>query len=369
MDTVCSTDDSMESVENLPETLMMFISSTSMLRSADQLETSELNYSNQAQQSTCPAVVRSAGEMGVSSTNDEEVVNADTATANVRDGPSFGISGGSIGMGASHEAEIHGTDASVHRADSVAGEVEAVAEITENQGQTGEFAPDPGLMGDYVPEEVDRGDRNGDSQDLTSRSVGRADSGSKIVGSAKAESIESGEKLCQTCNLCSRIVLTLFFPAMLLSVLPMKHPKRKLPKIMHQLLMIADSSSQAICLTTGPPIGESNYEEAGSSGSSSSNTGAVALCGWQLTLDALDSFQSLGHVPVQTVESESAASLYKSLARHSLANIMGITECGTWRDLQSGLGPEMLKYPAGQLCRLGQYTSKLSGKELFFHGG
>lgn len=86
----------------------------------------------------------------------------------------------------------------------------------------------------------------------------------------------------------------------------------------------------------GPPIGESNYEEAvefdpikhhnffcpwvngnvaaagcSNSGSSSSNSGAIALCGWQLTLDALDSFQSLGHIPVQTVESESAASLYK----------------------------------------------------------
>lgn len=89
-------------------------------------------------------------------------------------------------------------------------------------------------------------------------------------------------------------------------------------------------------MLSGPPIGESNYEEAvefdpikhhnffcpwvngnvaaagcSNSGSSSSNSGAIALCGWQLTLDALDSFQSLGHVPVQTVESESAASLYK----------------------------------------------------------
>ena len=45
------------------------------------------------------------------------------------------------------------------------------------------------------------------------------------------------------------------------------------------------------------------------SGSSSSST--VALCGWQLSLDALDTFQSLGHVPNQTMQSESAASLYK----------------------------------------------------------
>lgn len=86
----------------------------------------------------------------------------------------------------------------------------------------------------------------------------------------------------------------------------------------------------------GPPNGESNYEEAvefdpikhhnyfcpwvngnvaaagcSSSSGSSSSAGAVALCGWQLTLDALDTVQSLGHLPIQTVESESAASLYK----------------------------------------------------------
>lgn len=45
------------------------------------------------------------------------------------------------------------------------------------------------------------------------------------------------------------------------------------------------------------------------SNSSSSSAGALALCGWQLTLDALDGFQTLD--PNQTVESESAASLYK----------------------------------------------------------
>ena len=44
---------------------------------------------------------------------------------------------------------------------------------------------------------------------------------------------------------------------------------------------------------------------------SSSGVGSVALCGWQLTLDALDSFQSLGHLPLQTLESESAASMCK----------------------------------------------------------
>lgn len=85
----------------------------------------------------------------------------------------------------------------------------------------------------------------------------------------------------------------------------------------------------------GPPKGESNYEEAtefdpiahhnqfcpwvngnvaaaGCNSSGSSNSAdAIALCGWQLTLDALDTLRSLGHIPIQTVQSESAASLYK----------------------------------------------------------
>lgn len=44
---------------------------------------------------------------------------------------------------------------------------------------------------------------------------------------------------------------------------------------------------------------------------SSSGVSAMALCGWKLTLDALEEFQSIGHVPNQVRESESAASLYK----------------------------------------------------------
>lgn len=47
------------------------------------------------------------------------------------------------------------------------------------------------------------------------------------------------------------------------------------------------------------------------SDTASSSSTPVALCGWQLTLDALDALQSLGHVPNQTMQSESAASLCK----------------------------------------------------------
>lgn len=42
-----------------------------------------------------------------------------------------------------------------------------------------------------------------------------------------------------------------------------------------------------------------------------SSGGAMALCGWQLTIDALDAYHTQGHIPAATMESESAASLYK----------------------------------------------------------
>lgn len=178
MDTICHSDndDSMESVENYPG----FVDeanypSTSAVKSPDLNDTSDLNVSIQAQQSTCPPMVRVSGEIGVSSTNDEEVLNTDTTTVHIRDGVSFGISGGSVGMGASHEAEIHGSDALIHRTDSVVGDMEPepVTGVTENQeGQTGEFFP----------------------EELGQEYSGREDSGSKIVGSVKAESVESGEK-------------------------------------------------------------------------------------------------------------------------------------------------------------------------------
>ncbi|XP_057473831.1 uncharacterized protein LOC130762189 [Actinidia eriantha] len=364
MDTVCHNagSDSMESVENYPGDVDdVHFPSMTMYRNPDLNDTSELNYSNQAQQSTCPAALRISGEMGVSSTNDgEEVLNTDTTTAHGRDVPSFGISGGSVGMGASHEAEIHGNDVSVHRADSVVGDVEPIAEVTENQGQTGEYAPDPGLMGDFVPEEMGREDPHGDSQDLMFQPVGRAYSGSKIFGSAKAESVESGEKTSDMNILpqensthpsfsCNAIVCSGYEAS--------KEEVTQAGKASPTDDCAYPESSYLVANGIGPPNGESNYEEAvefdplkhhnyfcpwvngnvaaagcSSSSGSSSSAGAIALCGWQLTLDVLDAFQSLGHVPAQTVESESAASLYKDdhltpsrklLTRHSFSKSRG----------------------------------------------
>ncbi|KAI4300024.1 hypothetical protein L6164_033443 [Bauhinia variegata] len=344
MDTVCHSvnDDSMESVENYPRDLDdAHFPSSSTYGNVDMNETSELNNSNQVQQSTCLQTATEVvpGEMGISSTNyEEEVFNAETVTAQARDGISFGISGGSVGMCASHEAEIHGADISVHRTGSVVGDMEPRVEDAENQGQTGESAPDPGLMDEIVPEDLNREDPNGDSQEMMSRSAGRTDSGSKIGGSTKAESVESGEKSGQNCNLppvnsscpsqsCNAVVCS--------GGEDTKEENIKGGKSSFTNNFALFESEFAIANGIGPPKGESNYEEAVefdpiiyhnqycpwvngnvaaagcASSSPSTSSDPIALCGWQLTLDALDAFRSLGHNAIQTVQSESAASLYK----------------------------------------------------------
>ncbi|XP_021743278.1 uncharacterized protein LOC110709377 [Chenopodium quinoa] len=341
MDTICHSadDDSMESVENHPGDVDdINFPSVAMDKNADTIDTSDLNYSNQAQQSACfqPAAVQAGGEIGVSSTNDDdEVLNTDTITAPARDGPSIGVSGGSVGMGASHEAEIHGTDVFANRSDSGVGDVELIAEVVENQGQTGEFAPERRSRDGFI-EVMNKEDPHGDSQDVVSRSMGRADSGSKVVGSRKAESVESGEKNSEMQVLAQE---------------PSVHPSLSCNAIMYSGIEASKEevsqggkqspadegaypeSDYMTTNGTGPPNGASNFEgaefdpikhhnsfcpwvngnvaAAGCSTVASSSAGVVALCGWQLTLDALDAFQSLGHIPVQAVESESAASLYK----------------------------------------------------------
>ncbi|XP_022715492.1 uncharacterized protein LOC111274827 isoform X1 [Durio zibethinus] len=346
MDTVCHSadDDSMESVENYPGDVDdIHFPSSSTYGHLDMNDTSELNYSNQAQQSICfqPAAEAVPGEMGISSTNDgEEIFNAETVTAHARDGLSFGISGGSVGMCASHEAEIHGADVSARRTVSVVGDIEPRIEDAENQGQTGESAPDPGLMDEVVPDEINREDPHGDSQEMLSRSLGRADSGSKVDGSAKAESVESGEKISQSCKLVPDYNAHPSLSCNANVYSGNESPKKGVKNAgksssINNCPYPDPESDYAVTNGIGPPKGESNYEEAiefdpiihhnqfcpwvngnvaaagCSSSGSSSSADVISLCGWQLTLDALDALRSLGHVPVQTVQSESAASLYK----------------------------------------------------------
>ncbi|KAJ0963209.1 hypothetical protein J5N97_028331 [Dioscorea zingiberensis] len=362
MDTICRSAeaDSMESVENYPGDVDdVHFPSSSMGKNLDMNDALEQNYSNPAQQSTCvqPAAGSVAREMGVSSTNEEEeILNAETASAHARDRFSFGISGGSVGMGASHEAEIHGVDISVHRADSVVGDAEPIAEVTENVGQTGESAPGPGLMDEFNPEEVDREDPHGDSQeDMMSRSLIRADSGSKIYGSTKADSVESEEKISHTLGHESSAHPSLSCNAVICS--GYEASKEEVTQT-GKASGIDDYPLESDYVPKkGTANGENDYEVEGrefdpikhhnyycpwvnsnvaaagcSSNSASSSSSSTALSGWQLTLDALDTLQSVGHVPIQTMQSESAASLCKDehltpsqklLRRHSTSKSHG----------------------------------------------
>ncbi|CAA7405406.1 unnamed protein product [Spirodela intermedia] len=340
MDTICHSamEDSMESVENYPgdATDDAHFSSPKNL---DMQDAFGYNYGHQAQQSACvqPAAGSVAREMGVSSTNAEELLNAETGTVHGRDTFSIGISGGSVGMGASHEAEIRGAEFSVHRADSVARYADQVADVTEHHGQTGESTPDPGLMGEFVPEEMDREDPHGDSQDVISRSAVRADSGSKVYGLTKAESVESGQKISRAFFNDSGAHPSLSCNAVIYSGYEVSKEEvtqaGKASITDDCVLAESDYAANGIVPVNGEndfeggagefdpiqyhhyfcPWVNGNVAAAGcaSSSSSTSSSSAAALCGWQLTLDALDAYQSLGHIPNQTLESESAASLYK----------------------------------------------------------
>ncbi|CAM0876657.1 unnamed protein product [Alopecurus aequalis] len=318
MDIRSADEDSMESVEYHPDAgIDINMPSSSGHRNIEMNDAFDLNDSNQAQQSACaqPAAGSDGREIGGSSTNEgEEVLNAGTTSAFARDQLSLGISGGSVGMGASHEAEIHGIDVSVQRTESVVGDAEPITDLTEAMGHTGESVPGPGLTDEFVPEEVDREEPHGDSQDIVFRSAGRADSGSKIYGSNKADSGESGKKMG----------LALGFDAS-------KEEVTQAGKI-----QIADDVVMGLNYDPqnelGATNGENDYEPglpdfdpikhhnsycpwvngtvaAACCYDASSSSGSSELCGWQLTVDALDTFQSLGQSQIQTMQSESAASL------------------------------------------------------------
>lgn len=325
MDTVHGMEEnSMESVEYHPCDVDDVNKPSSALRSGVMSDMLDPNYSNQAQQSSFvqPAAETesNAREIGGSSMNGgEEVLNAETTPAFARDQLSLGVSGGSVGMGASHEAEIHGIDVSGHKTGSVVGDADPIPELIETMGHTGESAPGPALMDEFVPEEVGREGPNGDSQDMASRLAVRADSGSKICGSTKADSVESGEKTSRensahpslSCNArvfsgidaskdeVTGIMLTNddYDPGSGLGATnggndyetglpdfdPIRHHNDYCP-------WVNGNVAAACCISTGS---------------------STALSGWQLTVDAIETLQSLGQAQNQTMQSDSAASLYK----------------------------------------------------------
>ncbi|KAL6880551.1 hypothetical protein ACP4OV_012116 [Aristida adscensionis] len=330
MDTVHSVEEtSMESVEYHPCDGDDVHKPSSALRSGGMSDTIDLNYSNQAQQSgfVPPATESNAREIGGSSMNGgEEVLNTETTPAFARDQLSLGVSGGSVGMGASHEAEIHGIDVSEHKTGSVVGDADPIPELTETMGHTGESAPGPGLMDESAPEEVGREDPNGDSQDMASRLAVRADSGSKICGSTRADSVESGEKTSHAIGQENSA-----------------HPSLSCNARVYSGIDASKEEVTGIMLTNddydpenglGAANGENDYETdlpefdpikhhnsycpwvngnvaAACCIASSSSTATSALSGWQLTVDAIEMLQSLGQAQNQTMQSDSAASLYK----------------------------------------------------------
>lgn len=334
MDTICHSDDenSMESVENCP-------GDPDYINFSFTNGPSEFENSNLVQHST--GLPHGAGsvarEMGGSSTIEgDEVLNAETFTTNARDRFSLGISGGSVGMGASHEAEVHGIDASIPRSYSVVGEAGLLAEVTENLGQSGESAAGPGLVDEFVAEEALKEDPHSDMQDMMSRSVGKADSGSKVYGSIKGDSIESGEKMSRTFGHESSAHPSLSCNAMVCSVNEISRGEVMQTGKETITYDCAMGSDNAIGNSSEPQNEENNYKRepgefdpikhhniycpwvngnvaaAGFNADIASiSSGTAALSGWQLTVDALDAFQSLGQVQNQMMQSESAASLYK----------------------------------------------------------
>ncbi|KAG0477162.1 hypothetical protein HPP92_014003 [Vanilla planifolia] len=327
LDTICHSDgeESMESVENYP-------TGTEEANVNSMNDASDFNYSNQAQNSTFipHAAGSGARETGGSSTIEgEEIVFEETLTANARDRLSLGISGGSVGMGASHEAEIHGINASLHHADSAIGNPDLTGEVTENVGQSVESAPGRGLMDEFVPEVV-RGANHSDSQEMMSKSASKADSGSKISVSIKADSIESGGKASHTLDNDSSAHPSLSCNAMLCSANEASRGEVTQAvegAIINDCLLESDNAlgnalENGYNLDGGfdpikhhnsycPWVNE-NVATAGCySDTESISGGPAAFCGWQLTLDALVSFQDLGHIPNQMMQSDSAASLYK----------------------------------------------------------
>ncbi|EAZ02787.1 hypothetical protein OsI_24913 [Oryza sativa Indica Group] len=318
MDTVHSAEEnSTESVEYHPCDVDDVHKPSSAVRSGGMSEALDLNYSNQAPQSSFvqPAAESNAREIGGSSMNGgEEVLNAETAPAFARDQLSLGVSGGSVGMGASHEAEIHGVDVSEHKTDSVVGDVEPAPELTENMGNTGESAPGPGMMDEFVPEDVGREEPQGDSQDVASRLVGRADSGSKICGSTKADSVESGEKMSHAIGHESNLQHSLSRNARVYSGIDLSKDEvtqiAKLPANDDydpgDDLAANGGNDYEAGLPEFDPISHHNnycpWVNGHVAAACCINTGSstsTGLSGWQLTVDALETIQSLAQAQNQ----------------------------------------------------------------------
>ncbi|KAI5062071.1 hypothetical protein GOP47_0022610 [Adiantum capillus-veneris] len=330
-------ENSLDSVENYPQDEDMQGTAFSWEKN-ERVGHGDLNYIEQAQQSTCHqgnAGDTHAGpsDQGVSTSDEGDI---DTALDNdaaccdaaigMGQGLSVGVSGGSVQMGASHEAEIHGTDLSVHKMESMMNEGELMTEVTDPQRQTSESVPGQALTGQSLPDEtrlVNALDHQVDSiEAVPSLSVAKVSSGVKLEDSGQEESWEGkqkgsqgslGEKLVDASHVANPVLVQanasskLASPGLKAADAPVAHRegRRRGHRRSREQVEEFDPIHQHHfycpwingCVAAAAASGDANVK--------------AALCGWQLTVDALDAYQVPNSLFAAPMESESAASMHK----------------------------------------------------------
>lgn len=331
-------ENSMESVENFPHDDDDIQGTAFSWEKNERVGNEDLNYIEQAQQSTCHQgnagdTLAGPSDLGVSTSDEGDI---DTALDNdatccdaavgMGQGLSVGVSGGSVQMGASHEAEIHGTDLSVHKTESLVNEAELMTEVTDPQRQTSESVPGQALTGQSLPDEAklqNALDNQVDSiEAVPSLSVAKVCSGVKPEDSGQEESWEGkqkcsqgslGDKLADATHMANNVAVQanrssqVANPEINVAEAPVGYREGRRrghrrsreqgeefdPIHMHHFYCPWING----CVAAAAGSGETNLK--------------AALCGWQLTVDAIDAFQLQNNVFSTPMESESAASMHK----------------------------------------------------------
>jgi hypothetical protein len=205
-------DNSTESVENFPQDDDTQGVAFSWEKS-ERVGNYDLNYLEQAQQSTCHQGNSGDGlgepsNPGVSTSDEGDVdtaVENDAACyGNAAQGLSVGMSGGSVQMAASHEAEIHGADLSVHKMESLGNDAELITEVNDNGRQTSESMPRQTLTGQSLPDDKKLLNAADSVEAVPSLSVAKVCSDAKHEDSGQEESWEGKQKGSQG-SLCNKV--------------------------------------------------------------------------------------------------------------------------------------------------------------------
>ncbi|KAH6558357.1 hypothetical protein KP509_1Z068100 [Ceratopteris richardii] len=329
-------ENSMESVENYPRD-EDFQGTAFSWEKNERVGTEDLNYIEQAQQSTCDQGNmgdRLAGpsDLGVTTSDEGDIdiaVDCEAACGDpaigMTQGLSVGVSGGSVQMGASHEAEIHGADLCADKMGSVMNEEEIMTEVTDPQRQTSESVPGHAQTVQSLPDDAKQPNlfnHQVDSAEVVpSLSVAKVSSGVKCEDSGLEESWDSKQKGSQG-SLCDKSVdlgnpnNTLTLQANTTSRLTSPVLKADAPVAHHEGRRKGHRRSRGYGEEFDPIHRHHFYCPwingfvAAAAINAESNM-KVALCGWQLTLDALDAYQGSNSLFTSPMESESAASMHK----------------------------------------------------------